>query len=149
MDLKQIYSQILMQHARSSDYKHPMEDATWTERGHNPSCGDDITLSVKLDGDRIEKAAFEGHGCAISMASTSLLCESIEGLTLEEAQNKVDCFLQMIMGEEKDPEVLEETLGDAVALQDISHMPQRVKCAVLAWRTLEDLIREKKENAGK
>lgn len=149
MDMKQIYSQIVMQHSRNSDHKHSLEDATHTERGHNPSCGDDIRLELKMNGDVIEKASFTGHGCAISQASTSLMCELIQGERVEEALDQVNTFLAMIKGEESDEEKLEEKLGDAVALKDISHMPQRVKCAVLAWRTLADMIdkNKKDENA--
>ena len=143
MDLKQLYSQIVMQHANASDYKHELEDATDTERGHNPSCGDDIQLSLRVKDNIIEKASFTGHGCAISQASTSLMCELIEGETLEEAKHQVETFLGMIKGDITDEEALEDTLGDAVALQSISHMPQRVKCAVLAWRTLGAMIEEK------
>lgn len=142
MDLQQIYSQIIMQHSRSSDSKYEMEDPTITERGHNPSCGDDIELSVKIEDGIIEEAAFTGHGCAISQASTSLMCELIEGESVERAKKKVETFLDMIKGEEKDEEYLEEELGDAIALQNISVMPQRVKCAVLAWHTLDEILKE-------
>lgn len=141
MDMKQIYTQIVMQHARDSEHQHEMEDATHSERGHNPSCGDDITLHIKMDGEKIEKISFTGHGCAISQASTSLLCDLVEGKTAEEAKKDIALFLGMIKGE-GDAEELEEQLGDAVALKDVSHMPQRVKCAVLAWHTLDDLLNE-------
>lgn len=145
MDMKQIYTQIVMAHARESAHRHDLADATESERGHNPSCGDDITLHIKRHGDRIEKISFTGHGCAISQASTSLLCELVEGQSTEEAKKAIETFLAMIKGEEQDDEILEESLGDAVALKDISHMPQRVKCAVLAWRTLGDMLNEAKE----
>ncbi len=143
MDLKQIYSQIIMQHSRSSDYKYEMEDPDFTERGHNPSCGDDIQLSVKMDGDIIEEISFTGHGCAISQASTSLMCELMEGENIQDAKQQVGDFLAMIKGEKTDLEELEDSLGDAVALQSISVMPQRVKCAVLSWHTLDEIIKEK------
>lgn len=144
MDLNQIYSQIIMQHSKDSDYKHEMEDPSFTERGHNPSCGDDITLSVKIEDGIIKDASFTGHGCAISQASTSLMCELIWGETVEDAKKQIETFLGMIKGEVTDDEVLEDLLGDAVALKSISYMPQRVKCAVLAWHTLDDIL--KKEN---
>ncbi|WP_276874487.1 Fe-S cluster assembly sulfur transfer protein SufU [Levyella massiliensis] len=144
MDMKQVYTQIVMEHARHSDHHHEMDDATASERGHNPSCGDDITLHVKREGDRIAAISFTGHGCAISQASTSLMCELMEGKRVEEAEEAISAFLGMIKGEKTDEETLEESLGDAVALKDISHMPQRVKCAVLAWRTLKDMLEEEK-----
>lgn len=145
MDMKQIYTQIVMEHARQSAHRHELADATDSERGHNPSCGDDITLHIKREGDRIEGLSFTGHGCAISQASTSLLCELLEGKSVEEAKQAIEAFLAMIKGEEQDDDVLEEQLGDAVALKDISHMPQRVKCAVLAWRTLNDMLEKENE----
>lgn len=145
MDMKQIYTQIVMEHARASAHRHDLADATASERGHNPSCGDDITLHIKREEKRIEALSFTGHGCAISQASTSLLCELVEGKTVEEAKDAIETFLAMIQGEEQDDEILEEQLGDAVALKDISHMPQRVKCAVLAWRTLRDMLEKEKE----
>lgn len=145
MDMKQIYTQIVMEHARESAHRHDLADATDSERGHNPSCGDDITLHIKREGDRIEALSFTGHGCAISQASTSLLCELVEGKRVDEAKEAIETFLAMIKGEEQDDDVLEEQLGDAVALKDISHMPQRVKCAVLAWRTLNDMLEKENE----
>lgn len=143
MDMKQLYSRIVMQHANSTDYKHELADANLTERGHNPSCGDNITLTLRLEGDTIAEAAFTGHGCAISQASTSMMCQQIEGKTLEEAKASTEAFLGMIKGEDQDEEALEDLIGDAVALKDIAHMPQRVKCAVLAWHTLDDILKEK------
>lgn len=142
MDLNQIYTQIIMQHAKSSDHHHPMDKATHEERGHNPSCGDDITLNLRIEGDIIEEASFTGSGCAISQASTSLLCELIEGDTVEEAEKRVETFLKMITGKEKDDDILEEQLGDAIALKNISVMPQRVKCATLAWHTLKEMLKK-------
>lgn len=140
MDLKSLYSQIIIENSRNSEHRHEIDDATVTERGHNPSCGDDISLSLKVKDGVIEEAAFTGTGCAISQASTSLLCELIQGETLEEAKERIDVFLGMIKGEVTDDDLLEDALGDAVALKSISVMPQRVKCAVLAWHTLDDMI---------
>ncbi|MGI6580622.1 MAG: Fe-S cluster assembly sulfur transfer protein SufU [Saccharofermentanales bacterium] len=140
MDLRQIYSQIIMENARSNKHRHEMTDATATERGYNPSCGDDIHLSLKIENDLISDASFTGAGCAISQASTSLLCGLIKGKTIQEAKSLVETFLGMIKGEITDDEILEEELEDAIAFKNISTMPQRVRCAVLAWRTLDLII---------
>ncbi len=140
MDLRQIYSQIIMQQSTSKKHKHELEHATASERGYNPSCGDDIHISVKFKDDIIEDIAFTGSGCAISQASTSLLCGLVKGKTVAEARSMIETFLGMIKGTVTDDETLEEQLGDAVALKNISTMPQRVKCAVLAWRTLDLII---------
>lgn len=143
-DIRHVYSQIVMQHAYKSDYHKEMENPTESVPGHNPSCGDEIELHLKLHGDVIEEASFTGHGCAISQASTSLMCQLIEGETIDQAKKQVGDFIGMIKGTKTDMDELEDSIGDAVALQDISHMPQRVKCAELAWRTLGNLIDEKK-----
>ncbi|NLJ94696.1 MAG: SUF system NifU family Fe-S cluster assembly protein [Clostridiaceae bacterium] len=140
MDLRQIYSQIIMEQSTSKRHRHEVSDATATERGFNPSCGDDIHLSVKIEDDIIQDIGFEGVGCAISQASTSLLCGLIKGKTIAEAKETIKVFLNMIKGEITDDEVLENELGDAIALKNISTMPQRVRCAVLAWRTLDLII---------
>ena len=92
MDLRQIYSQIIMENSRSSKHRHEMKDATATERGYNPSCGDDIHLSVKIEDDLIVEASFIGEGCAISQASTSLLCSLIKGKTFEQAKHLIQTF---------------------------------------------------------
>ncbi len=149
-DIRHVYSQIVMQHAYKSDYHKEMDDPTKSVLGHNPSCGDEITLHLKLNGKVIEEASFTGHGCAISQASTSLMCQLIEGETIDQARKQVGDFIGMIKGTKTDMDELEDSIGDAIALQDISHMPQRVKCAELAWRTLGDLIDEEKGfNQGK
>lgn len=139
MDLNSIYSQLIMEHNRSGHNKKHLPNPDITEKGHNPSCGDDITLELKLNGDTIEDAAFTGVGCAISQASTSMMIDLIKGNTIEEALKLVEIFLGMIKKEVTDEEELEK-LEDAIVLQNISNMPARVKCAVLAWHTLKEAL---------
>ncbi|HZJ68402.1 MAG TPA: SUF system NifU family Fe-S cluster assembly protein [Candidatus Eisenbacteria bacterium] len=146
MDLRQIYSQIIMEQSRSKRYRHELPHATAKERGFNPSCGDDICLSVIIEDERIVDIAFEGTGCAISQASTSLLCGLVKGKTVDEAKSLISVFLGMIQGDITDDEILQEDLGDAVALKNISTMPQRVSCAVLAWRTLDLIIAKERDD---
>lgn len=143
-NLNLIYSEIITEHNQSGHNKRHIEHADCSERGHNPSCGDDITLSLKFDGDIIEDAAFQGSGCAISQASTSMMIDLIKGKSVEEAMRYVDIFIGMIKKEVTDEKEL-ENLEDAIALKNISTMPARVKCAVLAWHTLKEIIR-KREN---
>lgn len=138
-NLNAIYTDIIMEHNSSCHNKKCICDADVNERGYNPSCGDDITLSIKFDGDVIEDAAFSGVGCAISQASTSIMIDLIKGKTVVEAMEYVEGFLGMIKDTVKNEEVLEK-LEDAIAFRSISKMPARVKCAVLAWRTLEEII---------
>lgn len=145
-NLNLIYSEIIMEHNQSKHNKRHIEHADCTERGHNPSCGDDITLLLKFNGDIIEDAAFEGSGCAISQASTSMMIDLIKGKSKEEALEYVNIFIGMIKKEVTDDEELEK-LEDAIALKNISTMPARVKCAVLAWHTLKEAIRKKDSNS--
>ncbi len=110
-------------------------------RGVNPTCGDDITLSLKLsqDGTTIEDGAFVGDGCAISQASADIMLDMIIGRSVEEALVLKEKFLGMIKGTATDEDI--EMLEEAGALQDISHMPSRVKCAVLGWHTLDEMLK--------
>ncbi len=142
MDLQEIYSQIILENSRNQDNKRELENPDIVEPGHNPSCGDEIELQVKLDGDIITDAAFTGAGCAISQAATSVMCDEIKGKTLEEAKEMCEIYIGMIKREDILEDDLEK-IGDAVAFQNISNMPQRVKCALLSWKTLNDLIEER------
>ena len=110
--------------------------------GHNPNCGDEIELQVKQNGDVIEDMAFSGHGCAISQASTSIMIDTLKGKTVEEAKQIIDTFIGMIKREITDEAELKK-LDEAIALKNVSNMPARVKCALLAWHTLEDMIEKK------
>ncbi|WFA08065.1 Fe-S cluster assembly sulfur transfer protein SufU [Tissierella sp. Yu-01] len=139
MDLNAIYTQLIMEHNKSSHNKRDLENPDIIERGHNPSCGDDITLELKLNNNTIEDASFVGHGCAISQASTSIMIDLIKGLSIAEALDLVETFIGMIKKEIIDDSELEK-LEDAIALKNISNMPARVKCAVLAWHTLKEAI---------
>ena len=109
--------------------------------GHNPNCGDEIQIEIKLNGDIIEDMAFSGHGCAISQASTSIMIDTLKGKTVEEAKEIVKTFIEMIKRETKNEEDLKK-LEDAIAFRNVSNMPARVKCALLAWHTMEDLLKE-------
>lgn len=144
MELNQIYTQILTEHNNSGRNKHPIENPTVSLKGVNPSCGDEITLQLREKDGVIEDAAFTGVGCAISQASASIMIDLVKGKTKEEALRLAHLFFGMIKGEVTDENQLEE-LDEAVALKDISHMPARVKCAVLGWHTLENAVEGKKE----
>lgn len=139
MNMKEIYSQIILDHSRNQANKHELADANIKEPGHNPSCGDEIVLELKTDGDKIVDAAFTGDGCAISQAATSVMCDTIIGKNKEEAKEMADIYIRMIKREEVSDEELEK-LGDAVAFMNTQNMPQRVKCALLSWKTLDQVI---------
>jgi nitrogen fixation NifU-like protein len=140
LDLSDIYNEIITEHNLNSPNKRSLDNPSKTEKGHNPSCGDDIKLELKLDGDIIKDAAFIGTGCAISQASTSIMIDVIKGKTVKEALRLTEKFLDMIKGNITEDEKLED-LEEAVAFKNISKMPARVKCAVLAWHTLQEAVK--------
>ncbi len=139
MDLNAIYTELIMEHSTSKHNKRNLDNPDIKEKGHNPSCGDEITLELKLNNGVIEDLAFTGQGCAISQASTSIMIDLIKGKNIEEALKLTETFIGMIKREIKDDEELYE-LEDAMAFKNISNMPARVKCAVLAWHTLKEAL---------
>lgn len=136
MDVQQLYTDLILEYNKDKTNKRKIPVPTISEHGHNPNCGDDITLEVKLRDGVIEDLAYTGSGCAISQASTAMMAELLQGRTVDEALRLVHLFLDMIRGKVTDEAQLEE-LEAAVSLKDISKLPVRVKCAVLGWHTLE------------
>lgn len=141
MEMDQLYTDLILEHNQDKRNKHELAEFTNSEHGHNPSCGDDLTLQIDVKDGVIKDAAYTGSGCAISQASASMMIDLIKGKTVEEALHYVDLFLGMIKKEVTDDAELEE-LEDAMALKNISNMPARVKCAVLAWHTLKEALKE-------
>lgn len=141
MENRNFYNEILTEHNMHPDFKHDIEDADIVMDGINPSCGDEIQLKLKTDGDIITDGAFVGDGCAISQASTDIMLGMIIGQSKERALEYADIFMRMIRGEASDEEI--DSLEEASALRDISHMPARVKCAMLGWRTLYEALKDK------
>ena len=105
-DLTNIYNELIMEHSMNSYNKKKLENADYQELGHNPNCGDEITLELKLDGNKIADMAFTGHGCAISQASTSIMIDTLKGKTIEEAKKIIETFIEMIKREEKDEKII-------------------------------------------
>lgn len=138
-DLTEIYNELIMEHGMNSYNKKDLKCATCCKMGHNPNCGDEIKLQLKLNGDIIEDASFTGHGCAISQASTSIMIDVLKGKNIYEARDIVKTFIDMIKRDTKNEEDLEK-LEDAIAFRNVSNMPARVKCALLAWHTIEDML---------
>ena len=138
-NLEEVYNDLIMEHSMNSYNKKKLDDADYCELGHNPNCGDEISIELKLDGDVIEDMAFTGHGCAISQASTSIMIDTLRGKTIEQAKEIIETFIEMIKREITDEKELEK-LEDAIAFRNIANMPARVKCALLAWHTMEDIL---------
>lgn len=146
-DLTEVYNELIMEHSMNSYNKKKLENSDYCEIGHNPNCGDEITLELKVNGDVIEDMAFSGHGCAISQASTSIMIDTLKGKTIKEAKEIIKIFIEMIKRETTSEEELKK-LEDAIAFRNVSNMPARVKCALLAWHTVEDML-NKNQNLGK
>lgn len=138
-DLTDVYNDIIMEHSMNSYNKKRLEKCDFCEKGHNPNCGDEIELQVKMNGDIIEDIAFSGHGCAISQASTSIMIDTLKGKDIKEAKEIIKTFIGMIKRKITDEKELKK-LEEAIALKNVSNMPARVKCALLAWHTMEDMI---------
>ena len=145
MALDDVYTEVLGEHSRNPDHKHHLSGATCSVKGRNPSCGDEITLELQVEDGMVKDAAFTGIGCAISQASTDIMAGLIRGKSVAEARGLAQKFIRMIKGEITDEEELEE-LDEALALKNVSHMPARVKCAVLAWHTLDDALTSENNN---
>ena len=138
MAMNNFYKEILTEHNVRPEFKFDLPDATLKLEGVNPNCGDDIWLNLKVEDGVIQDASFSGDGCAISQASADIMIGMILGKTKEEALHLSDLFLKMIKGTATEEEI--EELEEASALKDIAHMPARVKCAVLGWRTLREAL---------
>ena len=143
METRTFYPDILIDHNMHPAHKHPLAGAGLELEGVNPSCGDDIVLRLKIEDGRITDGAFEGSGCAVSQASADMMLDLVIGKTKEEAMHLADLFFRMIKGTVSDEEL--EELEEASALVDISHMPARVKCAVLGWHTLTEMLEDEPE----
>lgn len=141
-DLRELYQEVILDHTKNPRNYHAMSDATAKADGNNPLCGDRVTVYLRLEGDRIQDASFQGQGCAISKSSASIMTESVKGKTKAEAEALFDRFHAMITGEPGAP-VDSEALGKAAVFQGVSEFPLRVKCASLAWHTLKSALEAK------
>ena len=137
------YNEVLTDHNLHPGHKHDLPDANLVLEEVNPNCGDDIWLKLKVEDGTITDGAFVGDGCAVSQASADMMLDLIIGKSEEEAMKLAEIFLRMIQGEVTDEEM--DQLEEASVLKDISHMPARVKCAVLGWHTMEEMLKTEKE----
>lgn len=139
MSLESVYGEVLNEHNLHPFHKGETQGATLVLEGKNPSCGDDIILQLKVGEDGIiEDGSFVGSGCAISQASVDIMLDLVIGEKKERALKLYAEFMNMIQGKATPEEI--DDLDEAGALKDISHMPARVKCAVLGWRTMEEML---------
>ncbi|HLE54293.1 MAG TPA: SUF system NifU family Fe-S cluster assembly protein [Thermoplasmata archaeon] len=140
-DLRELYQEVILDHSRSPRNFHAMEGADRTAVGNNPLCGDRLTLFLRMEGDRIADVSFQGQGCAISKASSSLMTAAIKGLSISEAEALFGKFHDMVTGDSKaapDP-----ALGRLAVFAGVAEFPARVKCASLPWHTLRAALEAK------
>ena len=135
-----LYQQLILDHARSPYGRADTSGAPTRSHQVNPTCGDDITVAIGLDGDSLADVHWEGHGCAISQASASLMAGLVEGIRVGAANELIDGF-RAAMRSQGRIDLDEERFGDAIALNGVSRYVARVKCAMLAWVALEDALR--------
>ena len=138
MESKSFYNEILTDHNMHPVHKERLDGANLVLEGVNPSCGDDIVLQLKVEDGVIKAGSFEGDGCAVSQSSVDIMLDMIIGKTVEEAEVLSKKFMSMIKGAASERDI--EDLEEAGALKDIAHMPARVKCAVLGWHTMDEML---------
>jgi nitrogen fixation NifU-like protein len=137
-NLEALYQEVILDHNRKPRNFREMENADRRIEGRNPLCGDEITLWVKLDGDRVADASFKGKGCAVSKSSASLMTSAVKGKTITETRHLFERFHDMITGKLTEEE--RAKMGSLAALGGVSKFPIRVKCASLAWHALKSAL---------
>jgi nitrogen fixation protein NifU and related proteins len=137
--LDQLYRQVIMDHYKNPRNRGVLEGNSVDINMNNPTCGDRIHLTMKVEDGKIADVKFEGEGCSISMSSASMMTQAIKGKTVEEALKLANIFSDMMQGKEYDDSV---DLGDIEALQGVSKFPARIKCATLAWKAMEKGLHE-------
>jgi nitrogen fixation NifU-like protein len=136
--LQNVYRTAVLDHSRHPRNFRRLEPADRTVQGHNPLCGDKVTLYLRLQGDEIKDIAFEGTGCAISLASASIMTESVNGKSVPDAQREAERIMQRFQAHEENQPAL---TNDMAALEGVREYPSRIKCATLAWKTLQAALR--------
>ncbi|WP_086842389.1 Fe-S cluster assembly sulfur transfer protein SufU [Amycolatopsis kentuckyensis] len=148
MNLESMYQEIILDH-----YKHPhgrgLRDPFDAESFQvNPTCGDEVTLRVKLDDGKVADVSYDGQGCSISQASTSVMTDLVVGHTIEEAFTTMDAFVELMQGKGKvEPD--EDVLEDGIAFAGVAKYPARVKCALLGWMAFKDAVARTTSGAEK
>ncbi len=142
-----LYREIILENYKSTKNRRPLEAADFRKEGVNPSCGDDIELYLKADGQQITDASFEGIGCSICIASANMLCNAIKGMSVEEAEDLIERVKGMLTRNET-PD-FPDTAEDLEAIQGVANYPVRIKCALLSWNTLNQIISEIRTSADR
>jgi nitrogen fixation NifU-like protein len=141
-ELRELYQSVILDHSRKPrNFGELHGEGCVHVHGDNPSCGDEIDVFIKLNDGKIEDIKFNGSGCAISQASASMMTLKVKGKARDEASKMVGVFRGIVTGQDRQP-TEEEALGELILLEGVQHFPQRVKCAMLSWRALEQALEE-------
>ncbi len=143
-ELRELYQQVILDHTKRPRNRRALGEGSHHAEGHNPLCGDRVTVYVELDAERIKDLAFEGSGCAISTASASMMTERLNGLTVDEADAVFEAFHDLVTGS-GDPAAHEQRLDKLVVFAGVREFPVRIKCATLAWHTLRAALQDRQE----
>jgi len=145
-DLRDLYQELILEHSKAPRNYRELKHADHKAEGYNPLCGDHFTVFVKMEGDHIRDIAFQGSGCAISKASASMMTQSLKGKTKAEAEKLFERFHKVVTGQAVNGDQAE--LGKLAVFSGVSEFPTRVKCATLAWHTLEAALEGKQESVS-
>jgi nitrogen fixation NifU-like protein len=142
-DLRELYQDVILEHSKAPRNYRELPKANHKAEGYNPLCGDHFTIYLDLEGDKIQDVTFQGSGCAISKASASMMTQSVKGKSKEEAEKLFEKFHQLVTGAEGGDA---ESVGKLAVFAGVSEFPVRVKCATLAWHTLEAALEGKQDS---
>ena len=151
MDLKQLYQEIILEHGKNPRNLGKCEGYSHEAKGYNPLCGDKVHVYIKLNSEKkVEGLTFEGEGCAISLASASIMTELVKGKSFDEAMDIMNAFLNMIKNtsEIQSNQLDEDQKTKLMSLSGVKQFPMRVKCATLSWHTLVSALEKKKEEVN-
>jgi nitrogen fixation protein NifU and related proteins len=143
-NLDNLYRQVIMDHYKNPRNKGVLEEGSLTVNMNNPTCGDRIQLTMKVDDGKVSDAKFEGEGCSISMSSASMMTQAVKGRPIEEALKLSTVFSDIMQGKDYEEDDLD--LGDIEALQGVAKFPARIKCATLAWKAMEKGLKEEEDS---
>ena len=139
-DLRELYQEVILDHNKKPRNFGSLEEPSHAADGHNPLCGDQLHVSLVVNGDTVEDVRFEGSGCAISTASASLMTEAVKGRTLEETEHLFEGFHELLTGDPSQIEKASAELGKLAVFAGVREFPVRVKCATLSWHTLQSAL---------
>ena len=146
-ELRELYQEVILDHTKRPRNRRRLGEGARHADGHNPLCGDRLTVWVDLDGERIRDVAFEGSGCAISTASASMMTDRLKGRSVDEVETMFEAFHGLVTGAD-DPTAHEQQLGKLVVFAGVREFPVRVKCATLAWHTLRAALSDRRETVS-